>query len=93
MLRLIETASAALAATSMLALALGGAIMSKPSWANEPLNPLVQCDNCVMGCPLCGGSDCENSQRGACDCTCTKNEEAVNCPNSPYYWRCEPNPP
>jgi hypothetical protein len=89
MFRLIETASSALAAASVLAMALGCAILSKPSWADEPLPP-SNCGNCVQG--NCGNvydcdAKCLNSQGGCCDCKCTPT--TVIATFCPFYYTCQ----
>jgi len=84
MFRLIETASSALAAASLLALALGCAIIGKPSWADQPLFT-EPCAGCIHGgCAPCGG-DCENFQNEGCGCDCTSGKYSELCPYSVYY--------
>jgi hypothetical protein len=73
MLRLIETASSAFAAASVLAVALGFAIVGMPLWADEPLNS-VYCGGCTAdGCPQCPnqyGFYCETNEDTGCGCSC-----------------------
>jgi len=66
MIRLLETASSALAASGLLALALGCTLFGKPSWADEPFGGVANCPSCVNS--TCGrpcDGDCVNSMGGA----------------------------
>jgi hypothetical protein len=86
MSRLIETTSSALAAASLLALALGCAMLCKPTWAAEPLTncncPNGKCDNPCAG-------NCLNSQNQYCGCDCEVNmHDFSDYCRSGYYYDC-----
>jgi hypothetical protein len=92
MRKLIETASSVLTAASMLALILGFAVLSRPSWGAEPLTG-SNCDGCASGhdgayCGPCltacfGSTNCVN-----CSCDSTNTGE-VDCPPD---WPCNDPP-
>jgi hypothetical protein len=100
MRKLIEIVSSALTATSMLALALGCALLSRYSWAAEPLSA-GSCDGCHTNYPYCGpcpaepgyggrggsGGGCiETGTNGVCDCSCVdQNRGKEQCPGCPCY--------
>jgi len=71
MFRLFETVSSAFAAASVLALALGCAIISNPSRADEPLIPILNCGLCTQGCNECTGEGaCATADKEGCGCNC-----------------------
>ncbi len=78
MSKVIETASSLLAAASMIVLALGCAILTRPSWADEPLHNTGLCTGCASGVNYCNAckpkGDCvATSQPYVCQCNCDPN--------------------
>jgi len=98
MYRLIEIASSVIAAAAVLALALGCAIISKPSWAAEPLNSSMLCDDCNQRpfCGPCGCGSCLYNGGANCGCNCNPTSSSIvcylQCPNSTSYYTCQINP-
>jgi hypothetical protein len=89
MLRIIERTSSALAAISLLATALGFAIVGKPLWADEPISNIA-CDNCAHGCPRCPTPEqiyCDDIQNNDCGCDCVQSH-FVGCAVDQYYYHC-----
>jgi hypothetical protein len=93
MFKLIETTSSALAAASLLAAALGFAVIGKPLRADEPLNGSF-CGDCQSDdCPECPGEGdsprCRNGFQQACGCICVVSAHG-SCGGvaGDYYYEC-----